>query len=246
MRHGKRVAVVIPALNEEEALPKVLGDLPGWIDEAIVVDNGSMDRTAAVARACGATVVHKSERGYGAACLAGIAHCGETDIIVFLDGDYSDYPQDLDRIVDPVAAGYRDLVLGSRTLGTAERQALTPQQRFGNWLACRLMTLAWDTRYTDLGPLRAIGADALRALDMRDRTYGWTIEMQIKAALAGLAVEEVPVRYRARIGTSKISGTVKGTVMAGTKILSMIARMAWRHGLLTRARPGAHPSRKGG
>ncbi len=236
MREGNRIAAVIPALNEEDAIAKVIADIPDWVDEIIVADNGSRDATADIARAGGATVIHEAERGYGAACLAGISHCRDADIIVFLDGDYSDHPQELTGLVAPILSGKCDFVVGSRAMGGAARGALTPQQRFGNWLACKLMNSFWRTCYTDLGPFRAIDARALRKLEMRDRSYGWTIEMQIKAALAGLKIDEVPVSYRPRIGRSKISGTVKGTVMAGAKILGMIAQFALSHGISPFAR----------
>jgi len=226
MRGGKRIAVVIPALNEREAIPKVLGDIPGWVDTVIVADNSSSDGTREVAKAHGARVVQESERGYGAACLAGIAACGQSDIIVFLDGDYSDHPDELGTLVDPILSGTHELVIGSRVTGGAENGALTIQQRFGNWLACKLMNGLWHTCYTDLGPFRAIDARALKRLAMRDRNYGWTVEMQIKGALMGLKATEVPVSYRPRIGVSKVSGTLKGTVLAGTKILGLIGRYA--------------------
>ena len=231
MKQDRTIAAVIPALNEEDAIAKVIADIPGWVDEIVVVDNGSSDATAKNARAAGATVIHEAERGYGAACLTGIDYSRNADILVFLDGDYSDHPQELDRLVAPILAGECDFVIGSRATGPAERGALTLQQRFGNWLACKLMNFFWRTCYTDLGPFRAIDARALRKLEMQDRNYGWTIEMQIKAALAGLKIDEVPVSYRARIGTSKISGTLKGTIMAGAKILGLIARFAFSHGI---------------
>ncbi len=192
----------------------------------MVADNGSSDRTAMAAEVAGALVTIEPSRGYGAACQAGIKALPPVDIIVFLDGDYSDYPEDMHLLVDPILANEADFVVGSRVLGTAEKGALTPQQRFGNWLACRLMRRFFGTRFTDLGPFRAIRTEALRALDMRDRAFGWTVEMQIKAARANLAIQEVPVRYRPRIGVSKISGTVRGTVLAGYTILSVIARSA--------------------
>lgn len=232
MRQGKRICVVIPALNEREAIAKVLGDIPGWVDAVIVADNGSTDGTGEIAKAHHALVVQESERGYGAACLAGIAACGETDVIAFLDADYSDHPEELGSVVDPIVSGDHDLVIGSRVTGGAKKGALTLQQRFGNWLACKLMNALWRTCYTDLGPFRAIDARALERLAMRDRGYGWTVEMQIKAALMGLKATETPVSYRPRIGVSKISGTLKGTVLAGTKILGLIGRYAlwprWR------------------
>ena len=226
MRKGKRIAVVIPALNEERSIAHVLAEVPRWVDRIVVADNGSSDRTGDVARAGGAHVVVETQRGYGAACLKGLAAVGEADIIVFLDGDYSDYPEEMETLVDPIVAGQADLVIGSRVRGVREAGALTPQQRFGNWLATRLIHLIWGERYTDLGPFRAIRAESLASLGMSDRTYGWTVEMQIKAAIARLAALEVPVRYRRRIGASKVSGTLKGTLKAGCKILSLIGRYA--------------------
>ncbi|MBU2580416.1 MAG: glycosyltransferase family 2 protein [Alphaproteobacteria bacterium] len=222
MRNGQRIGVVIPALDEEEAIGKVIADIPGFADAIVVADNGSRDGTAEMARAAGAIVVREDEAGYGAACLAGLAVLPPVDIVVFLDGDYSDYPQDLAQLVDPIVAGKADLVIGSRILGGAEPGALTPQQVFGNWLATRLIAIIWGERFTDLGPFRAIRFEALAGLDMADRDFGWTVEMQVKAARAGLACHEVPVRYRKRIGTSKISGTIRGTIKAGLKILSVI------------------------
>ena len=232
MRAGKRVAVVIPALDEEAAIGRVLAEVPDWVDRIVVADNGSRDRTAEVARAAGATVVTEPERGYGAACLAALAAVGDPDIVVFLDGDYSDHPAEMAALVDPIAEGRAALVVGSRVLGVLEPGALTPQQLFGNWLATRLIRMIWGVAYTDLGPFRAVAAPALARLVMSDRTYGWTVEMQIKAAVLGLASLEVPVSYRRRIGVSKVSGTVKGTILAGWKILSTIARygLRGRHG----------------
>jgi hypothetical protein len=232
MRGGKHISVVIPALNEADAIAHVLADIPPWVDQIVVADNGSSDGTAKVAKAHGAMVVHESERGYGAACLAGIAKCRDADIIVFLDGDFSDHPQELGLLVDPIISGLCAFVVGSRVSGASEQGALTPQQRFGNWLACKLMNGIWHTCYSDLGPFRAIERTALERLAMQDRNYGWTVEMQIKAALLGLKAIEVPVSYRPRIGVSKVSGTFKGTILAGTKILGLIFRYAlmpkWR------------------
>ena len=226
MREGRRIAVVIPARDEERAIGRVLAEVPAWVDRIVVCDNGSRDRTAEVARAAGAIVAAETEAGYGAACLAGLRQIGDADIVVFLDGDYSDYPEDMALLVDPIVAGSADLVIGSRVLGEREAGSLTPQQRFGNWLATRLIRLFWGVRYTDLGPFRGISAPALARLGMRDRTFGWTVEMQIKAAIAGLRSREVAVRYRRRIGVSKISGTIKGTFKAGFKILGLIGRFA--------------------
>ena len=232
MRQGKSIGVVIPALNEADAIGKVIAEIPAWVDRIVVADNGSTDGTGDVARTAGAMVVREAEPGYGAACLAGIATAGDVDILVFLDGDHSDYPGDMAELVDPIAAGTYDFVLGSRATGEREAGSLTPQQRFGNWLATFLMRLLWGVRYTDLGPFRAIARPALERLGMADRNYGWTVEMQIKAARAGLRIDEVPARYRRRIGVSKVSGTIKGTIMAGYKILSIIARHALTPGRL--------------
>jgi glycosyltransferase involved in cell wall biosynthesis len=227
MRHGKSVHVVIPALDEEAAIGRVLADIPEWIDRIIVADNGSRDRTADIARGHGAQVIHEPERGYGAACLAGLTLCADADIVVFLDADYSDRPAEMASLVDPVARGTADLVVGSRVLGDARPGALLFHQRFGNWLACALMNLVWGNCHTDLGPFRAISSAALTRLDMRDRAYGWTVEMQIKAAKQHLPTLEVPVSYHPRIGVSKISGTLKGTWGAATTILAVIARSAF-------------------
>ena len=228
MRHGHRIGVIIPALNEAKAIAKVLAEVPAWADVTVVADNGSADATADVARQCGATVVHEPAGGYGAACLAGMAAIRDCHIIVFLDGDYSDYPEQMDRLVDPIVAGDADLVIGSRRLGTAAPGALTPQQRFGNWLACGLISLFWGVTYTDLGPFRAIRHEELRRIGMQDRAFGWTVEMQLRAIQYGLAVKDVPVDYRPRIGHSKISGTLRGTILAGHAILGTIFRTAWQ------------------
>ncbi|MBS1842763.1 MAG: glycosyltransferase family 2 protein, partial [Acidobacteria bacterium] len=196
-------------------------------EEVIVVDNGSTDRTAQVAKSFGTRVLRESERGYGAACLRGIKALGpEIDVVVFLDGDYSDYPEEMEELVAPIADNVADFVVGSRTLLAQSRKALSFQQRFGNGLATRLVQWRFGFRYTDLGPFRAIRRDALDSLRMRDRGFGWTVEMQMKAACAGLRIQEVPVRYRSRVGRSKVSGTVRGAVGAGTKILYTIARHA--------------------
>lgn len=218
------VAVIIPALNEEEAIPFVLRDLP-WeqVRQVLVIDNGSTDRTSEVARAHGATVIEQLERGYGAACLAGLEVVEKgIEIIVFLDGDYSDFPDELDKLTTPILENRADMVIGTRTRDRNSRNILTMQQRWGNWLATTLIRLRFGHRFTDLGPFRAIRRECLEKLRMRDRNFGWTAEMQIKAVLAGLKILEVPVQYRARIGTSKISGTLKGVVFAGVAILYTI------------------------
>lgn len=227
------IDVLIPALNEEKTLPLVLADLPkAWIRQVIVCDNGSTDATAERAESLGAVVVREPERGYGAACLAGIRYLESLppserpEIVVFLDGDYSDYPEDLPKVVGPIVQDNQDLVIGSRLLGGLEPGAMTLPQRFGNWLAPTLIRWLFGYRFTDLGPFRAIRWDNLLALDMRDRNFGWTVEMQVKAAKHRLACTEVPVRYRPRAGgQSKVSGTLTGTVLAGWKILYTIFRL---------------------
>ena len=224
------VGVVIPALDEERAIGRVIADIPAWVDRIVVADNGSVDRTIHVARAAGAITVEEPERGYGAACQAGIRALGGVDIVVFVDGDYADDPAEMAALVDPIAAGGVDLVIGARTGARIQKGSLTPQQRFGNWLACRLMRAIWGAQFTDLGPFRAIRRTALEGLAMRDRNYGWTVEMQIKAAQVGLPACEVEVAYRPRIGVSKVSGTVKGTVLAGYTILRVIGMAAVRRG----------------
>jgi glycosyltransferase involved in cell wall biosynthesis len=222
------IAVVIPARNEALALPYVLGAIPARVDHVIVADNGSTDGSADVARTHGARTVNVPQAGYGRACLAAIADA-ETlgaDIIVFLDGDHSDYPEQMPQLYAPIVAGEADMVIGSRTRGRRTARALTPQQIFGNALACWLIARIWGYRYTDLGPFRAIRTSALRQLAMAEQTYGWTVEMQIRAVQHRLRIIEVPVDYRARIGKSKVSGTVRGVVLAGYYILAMIARAA--------------------
>jgi len=226
MRGDHHVTVILPALNEELAIGGVIASIPVWVDDVIVVDNGSTDSTAHIAAAHGARVASEGQRGYGAACLRGIASAGPTDIIVFMDADASDDPHDMASIVEPIVDGRADMCIGSRNHGFAEPGALTPQARFGNWLACGLMRLVWGGVFTDLGPFRAIRTRELRLLRMQDRGYGWTVEMQVKALKYGLRCVEVPVSYRRRIGQSKISGTVRGVIGAGSKILFTIARHA--------------------
>ncbi|RIK68155.1 UDP-glucose--dolichyl-phosphate glucosyltransferase [candidate division KSB1 bacterium] len=224
-----KISVVIPAFNEERSIGLVVAAIPRPpVSEIIVANNNSSDRTAEVARAAGAHVVDEPQAGYGAACLTGVLSAQQrgAELIVFLDGDYSDYPEEIPALIAPIIAEEADMVIGSRILGQRERGSLTPQQRFGGWLACKLMKLFFGAHYTDLGPFRAITLPALERLNMQDRNYGWTVEMQIKAARAGLRVQEIPVRYRKRIGVSKVSGTVKGVVLAGYKILWTIFKYA--------------------
>lgn len=221
------IVVIIPAFNEENAVGNVIRDIPGpLVQEIVVVNNNSRDQTTQVAAAAGATVLQEPRQGYGFACLAGIAYVSgltpPPNIVVFLDADYSDYPEEIPRLLAPILEGGYDMVIGSRALGNRQRGSMTPQQLFGNWLATRLLRLIYGVRYTDLGPFRAIRFTTLLALDMRDQTYGWTVEMQLKAAKLGFKTTEVPVSYRQRIGFSKISGTVRGTVLAGYKIITTI------------------------
>jgi len=224
MRHNPKISIIIPALNEEESIGQVLNDIPGEIvEEVIVVDNGSSDNTVTVSKGLGANIILESLKGYGAACLRGISTLKQdTDIVVFLDADYSDYPQDLHTVVKPIINDNADMVIGSRMSGERERGALLPQAIFGNKLATFLIRLFWGFKYTDLGPFRAIKYRDLLALNMIDKNFGWTVEMQIKALKKGLRIVEVPVRYRKRIGKSKITGTFSGTVRAGVKIIYTI------------------------
>ena len=231
--------VIIPAFNEARAIAQVIGDVPDTVDEVVVVNNASTDETEDNARAAGATVLTEPKRGYGNACLRGIAHARarRPEVVVFLDGDYSDHPDEMTRLLAPIETGEADFVVGSRIRGEAEPGAMLPQAQIGNRVACSLMRWIWGVDYTDLGPFRAIRFRDLLALDMQDPTFGWTIEMQIKAVEAGLRIREVPVSYRRRVGVSKITGTISGTVQASAKILWTIGRFAARRG--RNARPSA-------
>lgn len=222
-----KVSVIIPALNEEGSIGSVLDTIPrDLVSDIIVVDNGSTDGTAAVAAFKGARVVSEPRRGYGFACLKGIAELQDPDIVVFLDADFSDYPEEMRLLVEPISADQADLVIGSRILGTREKNALAPHAAFGNRLSSLLISILFGHRYTDLGPFRAIRYLSLQQLQMQDQTWGWTVEMQVKAVRQSLRVCEVPVSYRKRIGKSKISGTILGSIKAGTKILWTILKYA--------------------
>lgn len=223
-RPEKTTIVILPCLDEEESLPKVLGDLPVEAEglRIVVVDNGSTDRSAEVAARCGAEVVREVERGYGAACLRGMQEIGDEEFVVFLDADYSDDPREIGLLLAPLRAREADFVLGSRMLLPEARAALMPQARFGNRLASLLLGRWYGLRCTDLGPFRALTAEALRSLEMEDRGFGWTVEMQAKAGWKGLRFVEIPVHYRARVGKSKITGTLRGTLGASYKILSTL------------------------
>lgn len=229
-----KIIVIIPAWNEAPSIGKVVQDIDqSLVGEVVVVDNNSKDSTAMVAREAGATVLFEGEQGYGAACLKGIAYMNDLDdkpdLVVFMDADYSDYAEEMPELIAPILQGEADMVIGSRALGQREKGSMTPQQVFGNWLATRMIRLFFGHRYTDLGPYRAITRSALNQIGMRDRNYGWTVEMQIKALQHDLRVAEIPVNYRMRIGVSKVSGTLKGTVMAGYKIIFTIFKYAlWK------------------
>ncbi len=228
-----KVWVIIPARNEERSISLVLQDLPA-VGKVIVVNNGSTDTTAKVAKDHGAVVVDESQAGYGRACLTGLEEIRRSiatgvsppDVVVFIDGDYSDYPEYLWDLVAPIFSGESQFVLGSRLLGEREPGAMPPQSLYGNMLACTLMKWIWGSRYTDLGPFRAIEYNALRSLNMVDTNFGWTVEMQVKASRLGMKILEIPVPYRRRIGVSKISGTISGTIRAGSKILWTIGKYA--------------------
>ena len=224
------IDVIIPAFNEEKSISKVVRDIPkDIVREIIVCNNGSTDQTAQVAENECATVVHQPLSGYGNACLKGIEHVKtkaiHPDIVVFIDGDYSDYPEQLRELTTPIIEDDVDLVIGSRALGNLQSGSMTPQQVFGNWLATNLIKLIYRYEFTDLGPFRAIKWQKLVELDMQDRDYGWTVEMQVKAAKHNFNCIEIPVNYRKRIGVSKVSGTVKGTILAGHKILWTIFKL---------------------
>lgn len=234
MEEKRNITVIIPAYNEEDSIANVVNDIPDIVHEVIVISNNSTDKTEENAAKTGATVLQEPQRGYGYACLKGMEYIAQLpidkqpDIIVFLDGDYSDYPEQLPQIIAPIVNENIDFVIGARVKRLRESGSMTPQQVFGNWLATFLMKLFFSARYTDLGPFRAIKYEKLLSLNMQDKTYGWTVEMQLKALKQNLSYVEVPVKYRNRIGVSKVSGTLKGTIFAGIKILSWIFKYSFK------------------
>jgi len=226
------IKVIIPAYNEADAIANVIAEIPNNVSEVIVVNNNSTDNTVNVAQQAGATVLTETQKGYGYACLKGMDYIAQQenkpDIIVFLDGDFSDYPEELTKIVAPIINDDIDFVVGARAPHLREEGSVTPQQIFGNWLACSLMQLFFKSTFTDLGPFRAIKYDKLLALKMEDKTYGWTVEMQLKVLKTNMSYIEIPVHYKKRIGTSKVSGTVKGSIFAGIKILTWIFKYSFK------------------
>ena len=224
--------VIIPAYNEADSISHVINDIPDIVDEVIVVSNNSTDATEINAKEAGATVLKETQKGYGYACLKGMDYISKQetkpDIIVFLDGDYSDYPEELTKIVEPITKDDLDFVIGARVKRLREQGSMTMPQIFGNWLATFLMRIMFNSKFTDLGPFRAIKYEKLIALNMEDKTYGWTVEMQLKALKKGYSYAEIPVNYRNRIGVSKVSGTVKGAIFAGVKILAWIFKYSFK------------------
>ncbi|MAC86919.1 MAG: UDP-glucose--dolichyl-phosphate glucosyltransferase [Gammaproteobacteria bacterium] len=233
----QKIKVIIPAYNEEDSIAKVINDIPTIVDEIIVISNNSTDKTEENAANAGATVLKESKRGYGYACLKGMDYIASTSlsdqekkptIVVFLDGDYSDCPEQLTELVAPIINDNIDLVIGSRVKELREAGSMTPQQVFGNWLATFLMNIFFGAKFTDLGPFRAIKYQKLLQLKMEDKTYGWTVEMQLKAIKQHFSYKEVPMKYRNRIGISKVSGTLKGSILAGVKILGWIFKYSFK------------------
>ncbi len=226
------IKVIIPAHNEQDSIGKVIKEIPGFVTEIIVVSNNSTDATELNAQVAGATVLIESRKGYGYACLKGMEYIATQtplpEIIVFLDGDYSDHPEEMDKIVAPIIEGNMDMVIGARVKEFRESGSMTFPQIFGNWLATSLMKLFFQAKFSDLGPFRAIKYDKLMALEMQDKTYGWTVEMQLKALRKKYKYVEVPVHYRNRIGVSKVSGTLKGAIFAGVKILTWIFKYSFK------------------
>jgi glycosyltransferase involved in cell wall biosynthesis len=227
-----KIKVIIPAYNEEKAIANVIQEIPFIVDEIIVISNNSTDNTIKAAEEAGATVLSENRKGYGYACLKGMEYISnqeiKPDIVVFLDGDYSDYPEELIKLIAPILKDDIDFVIGSRVPSLRERGSMTPQQIFGNCLATFLMKLFFSAKFTDLGPFRAIKYNNLLALKMEDKTYGWTVEMQLKVLKQNMSYVEIPVRYKNRIGVSKVSGTIKGSVMAGIKIIGWIFKYTFK------------------
>ena len=227
-----QIKVIIPAYNEQDSIANVINDIPDVVEEIIVVSNNSTDDTEINAKQAGATVLTENKKGYGYACLKGMEYIAnqtnQPDIVVFLDGDYSDYPEELTKLIEPIINDNIDFVIGARVKRLRESGSMTPQQVFGNWLATFLMKFFFGSKFTDLGPFRSIKYDKLLALNMEDKTYGWTVEMQLKAIKQKLNYIEIPVKYRNRIGVSKVSGTVKGTIFAGFKILGWIFKYSFK------------------
>lgn len=226
------IKVLIPAFNEQDSIAKVIKDIPKLVDEIIVINNNSTDDTVKKAINAGATVLTEPKKGYGFACLKGIDYIAtqinKPSIVVFLDGDYSDFPEQLHEIIKPILEENIDFVVGARVKNLREQGSMTPQQIFGNWLATSLMKLFYGSKFTDLGPFRAIKYDKLLALEMKDKTYGWTVEMQLKVLKQKMSYKEIPVKYRNRIGVSKVSGTVKGSIFAGAKILGWVFKYSFK------------------
>ena len=222
------IKVIIPAYNEEKAIANVINEIPKIVNEIIVISNNSSDKTIEVAQNAGATVLSEKKKGYGYACLKGMEYIAlqenKPDIIVFLDGDYSDYPEELTKLIEPILNRNIDFVIGARVENLREKHSMTPQQIFGNWLATFLMKIFFKAKFSDLGPFRAIKYEKLIALEMEDKTYGWTVEMQLKVLKQKMTYVEIPVRYKNRIGVSKVSGTVKGSILAGIKIIGWILK----------------------
>ena len=226
------IKVIIPAFNEEKAIANVIAEIPNGVDEIIVISNNSTDKTEEIAKNAGATVLLETKKGYGYACLKGMEYIAnlkvKPDIVVFLDGDYSDYPEELTKLITPILNQNIDFVIGARVSNLRESGSMTPQQVFGNWLATFLMKVFFKAKFTDLGPFRAIKYNKLLQLQMEDKTYGWTVEMQLKVLKQKMSYIEIPVRYKNRIGVSKVSGTVKGTIMAGVKIIGWIMKYTFK------------------
>jgi glycosyltransferase involved in cell wall biosynthesis len=227
-----KIQVIIPAYNEEKAIANVINEIPKIVNEVIVISNNSTDNTIKAAQEAGATVLSETRKGYGYACLKGMEYLSnqdiKPDIVVFLDGDYSDYPEELTKIIAPILNDNIDFVIGARVESLREKNSMTPQQIFGNWLATFLMRWFFKAKFTDLGPFRAIKYEKLLALNMQDKTYGWTVEMQLKVLKQNMSYIEIPVRYKNRIGVSKVSGTVKGSIMAGIKIIGWIFKYTFK------------------